>query len=272
MAVITATAAAGTALTAATIAAGVGASTAIAGAGMSFSQAAKQRRVADTAAAKSDVLMKKARDQATKDQYAALNVPLDVYDRQVEQTTQQQTDLIAGLAEGDPRNLAAGVGRVGALGVDAAESTRIAKADAIYDNETMKANSRADIDQQLIGMDVGEAGRQNELAINADKARNANIRQGYSSVGKLPGALAPLVPLYSNNNSDPNAAARAAGEKALDDYQGAQGTRGQGGETPIIPVTQDELSIEEYNKVLTQANLLGMTVDDYLKLKSSTGQ
>ena len=166
MAVITATAAAGTALTAATIAAG-------AGAGMSFSQAAKQRKVADTAAAKSDVLMKKARDQATKDQYAALNVPLDVYDRQVEQTTQQQTDLIAGLAEGDPRNLAAGVGRVGALGVDAAESTRIAKADAIYDNETMKANSRADIDQQLIGMDVGEAGRQNELAINADKARNA---------------------------------------------------------------------------------------------------
>jgi Mn2+/Fe2+ NRAMP family transporter len=44
MAVITATAAAGTALTAATIAAGVGATTAIAGAGMSFSQAAKQRR------------------------------------------------------------------------------------------------------------------------------------------------------------------------------------------------------------------------------------
>lgn len=212
MAVITATAAAGTALTATTIAAGVGAATAAVGTGLSFSQAAKQRKVADTAAAKSDVLMKKARDQATKDQYAALRVPLDVYDRQIEQTTQGQTDLIAGLAEGDSRNLAAGVGRVGALGVDAAESTRIAKADAIYDNETMKANSRADIDQQLIGMDVGEAGRQNELAINANKARNANIRQGYSSVGKLPGALAPLVPLFSDgvvtpdpNTVDPNA-------------------------------------------------------------------
>ena len=207
MAVITATAAAGTALTATTIAAGVGAATAAVGTGLSFSQAAKQRKVADTAAAKSDVLMKKARDQATKDQYAALRVPLDVYDRQIEQTTQGQTDLIAGLAEGDSRNLAAGVGRVGALGVDAAESTRIAKADAIYDNETMKANSRADIDQQLIGMDVGEAGRQNELAINANKARNANIRQGYSSVGKLPGALAPLVPLFSDGvvTPDPNA-------------------------------------------------------------------
>ena len=204
MAVITATAATGAAIGATTIAAGVGAATAIAGAGVSFSQAAKQRRVADTAAAQSDVLMKKARDQATKDQYAALNVPLDVYDRQMEQTTQQQTDLIAGLSEGDPRNLAAGVGRVGALGVDAAESTRIAKADAIYDNETMKANSRADIDQQLIGMDVGEAGMQNELAINANKARNANISQGYSSVGKLPGALAPLVPLFPDGDVTPD--------------------------------------------------------------------
>ena len=83
-------------------------------AGMSFSQAAKAKRQGEKAQAASKKLMKEAERKAEVEFFQKLNVPLDAYGKEYEQNLQVQQQGIQALQEGDSRNLAAGIGRVGA--------------------------------------------------------------------------------------------------------------------------------------------------------------
>ena len=98
---------------AAVILAGVAAVGALTSAGMSFGQAAAQRRAAKEAQDKSDAMLREAKKRLEVNFFEGLNVPLDAYEKQREMSILGTQTAIQALQEGDPRNLAAGVGRVG---------------------------------------------------------------------------------------------------------------------------------------------------------------
>lgn len=185
--------------------AAVGVAASAASAAVSFKQAAEQKRLAkeaDDAAAKA---MKDAKAKAETDYYEGLGVPLDAYEAEFESNLAVQKQNVEALQEGDARALAAGVGRVGAQSQAAAEETRIAMGDEISNLEKMKADSKENINQQLIEMDVAAAKEQNQRSREASAARAAAISSGISAVGSAVEGLGAMAPLYSKSRADKRA-------------------------------------------------------------------
>ena len=112
-----------------------------------------------------------------------------------------QKQAIEALQEGDARNLAAGVGRVGAQQAELGEQTRIAMGEEISDLNMMKAESKDAINQQLIEMDVAQAREQNQRKADADALRNQSIQQGIAGVGSLVGQIGDAAPLFSQSGA-----------------------------------------------------------------------
>ena len=180
-------------------------------AGMSFSQAAKARRQGETAAAASKKLMKEAERKAEVEFMQKLNVPLDAYGREYKQNLQVQQQGIQALQEGDSRNLAAGVGRVGAAATESNEGTRIAMGKEMFDLEKMQVQEQSDINQDLKDMKVGAAADQQQISRDSDEASAAAMQQGVASVGQAVGSAASVVPLFSANAADRRASKMADG-------------------------------------------------------------
>ena len=83
-------------------------------------------------------------------------MPLDAFGEQYRQQLQSQQGIQA-LQEGDPRNLAAGLGGLQAATNQAQETTRIGMQVALYDNDKMKADAKEEMKQQLIDIDMAQA-------------------------------------------------------------------------------------------------------------------
>lgn len=171
-------------------------------AGMSFSQAAKARRQGETAAAASKKLMKEAEKKAEVEFMQKLNVPLDAYGREYKQNLQVQQQGIQALQEGDSRNLAAGVGRVGAAATESNEGTRIAMGKEMFDLEKMQVQEQSDINQDLKDMQVGAAADQQQISRDSDEAAAAAMQQGVASVGSAVQGAAAAIPLFPKSAMD----------------------------------------------------------------------
>ena len=96
---------------------GLGALTSVTGGVLGFGQAAKQKAAQQRAERESNRLMQQARRNLQTKFYEQLQVPTEAYDRQFRESTAQQQQSLQALRESDPRTLAAGVGKVGAVGV-----------------------------------------------------------------------------------------------------------------------------------------------------------
>jgi len=76
-------------------------------------------------------MMDDARAKAEVDYFAGLTLPMDAYEAKFEANLAADQQALQTLQEGDPRNLAAGVGRVGAQQNLENEATRIAMGEEI---------------------------------------------------------------------------------------------------------------------------------------------
>jgi len=203
-----------------TTAAVVGVAASAGGAINSFSQSAKQGRMAEKAAAASKKAMAEAKRKAEKNFYAGLNVSTEAYDRAFENNLQAQTQNIQALQEGDPRNLAAGVGLVQQSSDAATESTRLALQKDLEANAKMKADAKDAINQDLKRIDLGYAKDQEKVAQESAAASAAAMSQGISGVVSTAGQAAQLAPLFGSKNTTEDekaflanlAAANAAGK------------------------------------------------------------
>tara|TARA_R110000803_G_scaffold120299_1_gene188414 strand:- start:236 stop:1087 length:852 start_codon:yes stop_codon:yes gene_type:complete len=180
-------------------------------AGMSFSQAAKQKKLAQTANKASDKLMEEAKRKAEVEFMQKLNVPLDAYDRQEERNIQSQQQNIEALQQGDPRNVLGGLGAVGAGATASAEQNRIAKGKELFALQQMQVQEQSDINQDLKDMSVGGAADQQMRSRDAQEASAAAMQQGVASVGQAVGSAASVVPLFSANSADRAASKMADG-------------------------------------------------------------
>lgn len=182
--------------TAATIGVGVSAISS----GLSFKQAADQSRMASKARKASEKLIADARQKAEKDYYEGLNVPLDAYGEQFAQNMANQQQTIQALQEGDTRNLIGGVQGLTAAAAAANEQTRIGLGQELYANRKMKADSRQNINQQQIQIDVGQATDQQLMARDAEQARAAAMKSGMSSAANAAYIYGRGKDLYPNKD------------------------------------------------------------------------
>ena len=174
----------------------IGMATGAASAYQSFSQAAKQRKAAEKARAESKRLMEQARKNAQKNFYAGLNVPLDAFGQQYEQNMALQQQQIESLATGDARNLAAGIGQVGAVAAAGAEKTRIGMQQDLYQNAVMKADAAEGINARLVSMDVGAAADESKRERDMLEARARSMKSGFKGVGQFAATAGYLQPLF----------------------------------------------------------------------------
>ena len=179
-----------------TTAAVVGVAASAGGAINSFSQSAKQGRMAEKAAAASKKAMAEAKRKAEKNFYAGLNVSTEAYDRAFENNLQAQTQNIQALQEGDPRNLAAGVGLVQQASDATTEATRLGLQKDLEANAKMKADAKDAINQDLKRIDLGYAKDQEKVAQESAAASAAAMSQGISGVVSTVGSAAQLAPLF----------------------------------------------------------------------------
>ena len=183
-----------------TTAAVVGVAASAGGAINSFSQSAKQGRMAEKAAAASKKAMAEAKRKAEKNFYAGLNVSTEAYDRAFENNLQAQTQNIQALQEGDPRNLAAGVGLVQQASDATAEATRLGLQKDLEANAKMKADAKDAINQDLKRMDLGYAKDQEKIAQESSAASAKSMSEGISGVVSTVGQAAQLAPLFGAKN------------------------------------------------------------------------
>ena len=189
--------------TAAVVGIAAGAGSAIQG----FVSASKNKNAMKKAEAEAERMMALARKRAEVDEYAALDIPMDAYNQKYEANLAADRQAVDALMEGDARSLAAGVGRIGAQQAAEAEQTRIAQADEMFNLDKMKADSREQIKQQLIAMDVGEAKMQDQKAREAAEARAQDIQQGFAGIGQVATGIGEMAPLFGQSMNDKRASA-----------------------------------------------------------------
>ena len=181
---------------------GIGALSGLASFGMGIDSMITARRKQAQAERQNKLLMEEAKRMSEKDFYAGVNIPLDAFNKQFEETLQQQQQSLQALQEGDARSVASGVGRVGALAGQQGENTRIALGEALYQNDKMKADSKQSINQQGIDINVGMAQDESLRARDANRQASqgmAGAQEGLAS--GLQGA-AGMIPGYLQGRSD----------------------------------------------------------------------
>jgi hypothetical protein len=187
---------------AAIILASVAAVGALTGAGMSFSQASKQKKAAARAKLKSDAMMRAAEKRLKANFHQGLNVPLDAYEKQREMSVLGSQTAMQALQEGDPRNLAAGVGAVGQVASMADEKMRIALAEDLYKNREMKADKEAALNDQLINMQLGQAKQAKQEEQDATESANAAVIAGVQGIGEAAAIGAEATPLFGKGKTN----------------------------------------------------------------------
>jgi hypothetical protein len=191
--------------------AGVG----IAGAGVSFAQSAKQRRKASQAAADSKRVMQQAKTRMEQNMFDELKIPLEAYDRGFRENTAQQRQAIESLQGADARSLAAGIGKVGALGTASNEAMRMAMGTDLYKLELEKAREAQKIKDNLVDMEVGEAQDFMNMSQDQQAASTQSVTGGIQALTGGLAALGSAAPLYAKSQADTRAT-NLAGKVAAD--------------------------------------------------------
>jgi len=142
-----------------------------------------------------------ARKRAETNYFEGLQIPLDAYEKAFETTLTADRQMVEALQEGDTRALAAGAGRVGATAREGAEKTRIAMGQDLFNLDKTKAQSRENVKQQLIGMDVGAAKDAKAEAAYQEQLRAAKIQQGIQGIGQVAGTVGANAALFSGKGA-----------------------------------------------------------------------
>jgi hypothetical protein len=164
------------------IAAGVGLATSLAGSGASFAQAAKQKREQRRAESAADRAMKEAKAEMQKNYLDQLAIAKEPYEFQREMMAQQTAQALAGLQEGDPRGLAAGVGRIAGVGTQAAQQMRAGMSQEIQQLEQMKAQEDVNLARSRANLALEEAKGAGAAAAQAANLRAQAAQQGVQGI------------------------------------------------------------------------------------------
>ena len=209
------------------VVAAVATTASIFGMGKSLAQAADQRRKASQAERDSKILMQEAKAKMQKNFYEGLTLRTEAYDRAFRGNAVQQKQAIESLQGADARTLAAGIGKVGALGMTANEAERLTMGKDLFALDLTKAENAQNINDELVGMDVGQAKDKMAMAGDLRVASAASTLSGIQSGIAGLSAAASAVPTYIQSGGDTKAGAFGKSESFKNmDPGGALNTEG----------------------------------------------
>ena len=152
-----------------------------------------------------------ARDAAAKEEqlrsqdlFSALQAPMAAYDRAARETTSQVGQAVSALQEGDSRQLAGGLGRVAAAGIEGEAATRDAAAQDLYKLAVAQAQSGMNVNQNLATLEAQRLAGAQKTAAESGAAR-LGLQQGaaMAGAGLINQALAQ-VPSFGTDKPDVN--------------------------------------------------------------------
>lgn len=169
------------------------------GSGFSFAQAAKQRKELDKANKAAQKAVSEAKALTDMNQLDKLQVPLEPYKTMSREVTAQQMQSLQALQESDARSLAAGVGKIGAVGTDYLEKVRGVMSQDIYNNDLLKAQEDIRLQNQKMTIAQSEAEGAQLAAADAQKYRNQAITQGVQGLAGAALTGVNMLPEYTKD-------------------------------------------------------------------------
>tara|TARA_R110000751_G_scaffold3827_2_gene17810 strand:+ start:2305 stop:3258 length:954 start_codon:yes stop_codon:yes gene_type:complete len=238
------------------VAAGVGLAVTAATTAISFAQAAEQSDKKKKAEESAAAAMMEARKKLDVNYYEQLSIQKEPYELARRELLSQGALATQQLAEGDPRALAAGVGRVqlaqqmGQEKVATAmqhEQTALEKLVAGEDSRLRDLGAQLDL-QEVVGAQ--------QAMSDAERAESMAVQQGLAGVTSMVGQVASLAPLYS----------KTPGSRQFNQLENRmQRTTGQSSQQYMGGVDPTSMSLnQDQSKLLNQAgSIAGMSKSQY---------
>tara|TARA_R100000697_G_scaffold122716_2_gene152902 strand:- start:255 stop:1223 length:969 start_codon:yes stop_codon:yes gene_type:complete len=162
----------------------------------SFIQAGQSKREMRDAESKAEAIMRDARRRLDVNFYEPLAIKKEPYELQREAMLQTTGTMVDALREGDPRGLAAGVGRIKQAEQKGQGATRSAMSKEQGRLEELVAKEDSRLRDLNVQLDLGEIQGQQAAAADAEKRAAAQMQSGIAgAAGALQSGL-QLIPLY----------------------------------------------------------------------------
>lgn len=163
----------------------------------SFAQAAAQNQKMKKAEAAAAKAMKEAEKRFGVNFFDALSIQKDIYDSQRREMTTQAALATQQLTEGDPRALAAGVGRVQLAQQKGQEDITLKQLKEQSDLEKLQRSEDARLEDVKLQKKLLEAEGAQLAARDAEEAQAAAIKQGMAGVTSIGEQTSKLIPLFA---------------------------------------------------------------------------
>lgn len=145
-------------------------------------QASKQKDIQKSAERAAEDAARKQEQLLSQDFFSALQVPTEAYDRAARETTAQVGQAVSALQEGDPRQLAGGLGKVAAAGIAGEAETRDAMAQDLYKLGLAQAQSATNVNTNLAGLEGERLAGAQKTAAEA-RAAELGLQAGAAQAG-----------------------------------------------------------------------------------------
>lgn len=149
------------------------------GAGMQIAQAVKARKAQRSAERAADDKLAQAKRQISTNRLEGIQIPMTAFQQAAGVDLAMQQQSLMGLAESDPRALAAGLGRVQAVGTQGTETRRQAMEKSMFEWDKMVAENQQRIDEMKAGISLQEA------AGAAEARKQAEEQYGQAMTGAI---------------------------------------------------------------------------------------
>ena len=143
-------------------------------------------------------LTQKAIRQISTNQIAGLQLPLESYRLGAQENVAAQQQLLTALQEGDPRQLAGGVGKISTAGTQASEEQRRDMEKGIFDLQKATAEQQGVIDASLSDIYLKGASGAAKAAAESEQQKVAALTGTIKSFGDVATGLYQQSDLYKD--------------------------------------------------------------------------
>lgn len=168
------------------------------GAGMQIAQAAKARRAQRSAERAADDKAAQARRELSVNRLEGIQIPMTAFQQAAGVDLAMQQQALAGLAESDPRALAAGIGKVQAVGTQGTETRRQAMEKSMFEWDKMVAENQQKIDQMMGSISLKEAAGAQEARAAAEEQYGQAMTGAIGAIGGAAQTAYQQTQLYRN--------------------------------------------------------------------------
>jgi hypothetical protein len=212
---------------------------------MSYSQAAKQKKEMKSAEDEAAKAIAAARAKLAEAPLERVQVPTEAYQNAMQQITAQSMQATQATQEAGARELAASVGRIGAMGLTATEQQRESMAQDIYKRDMAVAEDEGRRLEKLSMLDTMEAMGAERAASQADERRGAALTSATTGLGSALSTGIGLLPLFANSGK---IAGMSAAEGAMSKISSPEIFASEGKMQPTSLLSQRENTLSESDR------------------------